>query len=104
MYKGTTHLLILVVEDVDLDGCTVSVDFMTLTGEMLRKTEPDITVAGSEIAIFLTQEDTLRIPEGPVRTQVRWADRDNAFVTDMGYVDVHGIMTDYVIEHGGDSL
>lgn len=103
MYKGSTHLLVLIVDDEDLEGKTVVVDFMTLTGEVIRKREPDITVAGNEIAILLSQEDTLRIPEGPVRAQVRWVDSDNAGVTDMGYIDVHGIMTDDVITHGGDS-
>ena len=99
MYQGTTHLLTLEVEDKDLsEMVSVEVSIRTLTGKLIEKRKSDLVIGGNEIAILLTQEETLALPEGPLRCQVRWLDSSgNAGVTETGYVDVVGIQTNNVI-------
>ena len=99
MYQGTTYLLPFVVEDKDLtDMVGLQVSLRTLSGKLIIKSKPDLVVGGNEIAIFLTQEETLALPEGPIRCQLRWIDPSgNAGVTDVGYVDVEGIQTNNVL-------
>lgn len=106
MHQGTTHILTLEVEDVDLTGKTVQVSLRTVTGKLIEKTNPDLYIGsitnGSAIAITLSQEETLALPHGPIRIQVRWIDENgNAGVSDVGYVDVQGILTDNMITYGG---
>lgn len=103
MKQGTSHLVTLTVDNTDLEGKKVIVYLVTLLGNVIRKTVPQIIVAGNEIAIPLSQEETLQLPEGPVRVLVRWVDAgENADVSDMGYLDLYGILDKNVIEYGGD--
>lgn len=104
MYQGTTHLLTLTLDDVDLDDKTVTVDFKDITGKEFRKAGKQIDVAGNEIAIYFTQDETLQMPPGPMRILVRWIDQyGNAGVADLAYVDVEGIMVKNTIAYGGES-
>lgn len=99
MYQGTTHLLVLEVEDVDLSQMSkVQVSIRTINGKLITKTTPEIDVATGQIAIRLEQVDTLALPEGSLRCQVRWIDANgNVNTSEVGYVDVTGIQTDNVI-------
>ena len=99
MYQGTTHLLVLEVDDLDLSQMEkVQVSIWTLNGKLITKTTPEIDIAENQLAIRLEQVDTLALPEGALRCQVRWLDSaGNAGVTEVGYVDVTGIQTDNVI-------
>lgn len=106
MHQGTTHILTLEVEDVDLTGKTVQVSLRTVTGKLIEKTNQDLYIGkiddGSAIAITFSQGETLTLQHGPIRCQVRWVDENgNAGVSDVGYVDVQGILTDNVITYGG---
>lgn len=93
MYQGTTHVLLLSVDDTDLTGKRVSVTLRTVTGELITKTQPEIGVSGNDISIMLSQQETLALPAGPVSVQVRWVDANGtAGVTENAYVDVDGIM------------
>lgn len=93
MYQGTTHVLLLSVDDTDLTGKRVYVALRTVTGELITKTQPEVSVSGSDIAITFSQEETLALPAGPMSAQVRWVDENGtAGVTENAYVDVDGIM------------
>lgn len=94
MYQGTTHVLLLSVDDdTDLTGKRVYVTLRTVTGELITKTQPEIGVSGNDISIMLSQQETLALPAGPVSVQVRWVDANGtAGVTENAYVDVDGIM------------
>lgn len=98
MYQGTTHVLLLTVDDTDLTDKRIYVTLRTVTGELITKTKPDVSVSGSDIAITLSQQETLALPSGPVSVQVRWVDATGtAGVSETAYVEVDGIMTaDYI--------
>jgi hypothetical protein len=98
MYQGTTHVLLLTVDETDLTDKRVYVTLRAVTGEKITKTQPDVSVSGSDIAIMLSQQETLALPSGPVSVQVRWVDATGtAGVSETAYVEVDGIMTaDYI--------
>ena len=102
MQQGTSHLLTLELDNVDLDDKTVYVVFTDVTGNQFTKTAPQIDVAGNAIAIHFSQDETLKLPPGPMRVLVRWIDSSgNAEAADMAYVDVDGIIQKTTI--GGES-
>ena len=75
MYKGTTPTYILTLpQDIDLDNASeVVVTFSDFHYQrILEKSGADLTIEDNTISVFLSQEETLRFPEGKVRIQVNW--------------------------------
>lgn len=103
MYQGTAPVIALEVPGVDLSDKQVTITIKTVTGEVIEKTNKDVAISGSEIGVYLTQAETLQIPEqGPCRVQVRWVGADGLpGNTSMGYFDVDGIMNKSII--GGEN-
>jgi len=74
MYKGTTPTIILTLpDDIDLgEASNVYVSFATRGGkELIRMTGTDISIDENVISVFLSQEETLKLPEW-VTIQVNW--------------------------------
>lgn len=75
MYRGTTPTYILTLpQDIDLDDAAeVVVTFSDYHYKpILEKSGADLGIEDNTISVFLSQEETLRFPEGKVRIQVNW--------------------------------
>lgn len=105
MYQGTTPTLVLTVGEEQLDGCTCYVTVKS-NGRMITKSGDGLTVSGNEIAVTLTQQETLSLFPGSCEIQVRWIDSNgNAMATDIARVTVSNVLLKQVIEYqeGGNS-
>lgn len=99
MYQGTTPTLVLTVGEEQLDGCTCYVTIRQ-SGKKLTKSGANLTVSGNEIAVTLTQRDTLLLVPGDCEIQVRWIDSNgNAMATDKATVEVTESLLKSVIEY-----
>lgn len=101
MRQGSNTILLLEVPDVDLTGKRVFATFKTLSSVLFTKTEPELFVSAHEIAVRLTQEDTLKFPEGPIQVQIRWIDADGyTGCSDSTSFNVEGVMLREIISYG----
>jgi len=74
MYKGTTPTIVLTLPaDVDLsDASNVYVSIAKRNGaEIIRKTTSDLVIDEHSISVYLSQEETLSLPEF-IELQVNW--------------------------------
>lgn len=93
MYQGQKRYILLDADGVDLEGKAVYATFRNVAGKKFEKTGKDLDISGSTVAVMFTQEESLSIPVGPVQVELRWIDEaGNTGNTEMGYMDVRGIM------------
>lgn len=93
MHQGSNTILLLEVPDIDLTGKRVYATFKAINGKQFTKAEPDIDVSEHEIAVHFNQGDTLALPEGPMRVQIRWIDADgNTGYSDITSINIDGVM------------
>lgn len=111
MIRGTTPNCGLVISGYDLTGTTVEVYIKTQDGNvLLTKTGSELTVTYGEeeegasvILMRLSQEETLQLPEGYARIQVRWIDAEGtALATEDRTVPVGLILNPTIIEYRGE--
>lgn len=56
---------------------------------------------GTQIAIYLSQADTLKFDVGKARVQIRWIDiLQNAYVSDISDIDLGEVLLEREIEYG----
>lgn len=108
MYQGQSTVEVFCL-DQDLTGATVYLDIKTSTGEIITKSEPELLVTVengvTSIALILSQEDTLRLPEGVCQVQARWIDQDeNSDCTDVATFSVQGILNRRLITYKGGEV
>jgi hypothetical protein len=104
MHQGSNTILILEVPDVDLTGKQVYATFKALNGKTFTKTEPELDISAHEIAVHFNQSDTLGLPEGPLRVQVRWIEEDgNTGYSDIATIQIEGVMYREPIVYEEDS-
>lgn len=104
MYQGTTPTILLTLEGAeDLDQATCYVTFKHGVNKTLTKSGSDLVVDDNEIAVFLSQEETLAMIPGGCDVQVRWIDENgNAMTTDVAKIQVNSVLLKQIIEyHGG---
>lgn len=100
MYQGTTPTLVLNVEGAELDTATCYVTIRNQGGEMITKSGAELDVSGNEIAVRLTQEETLQLRPGLVNIQVRWIDaHGNAMASNIARVNVNAVLLKSVITY-----
>lgn len=101
MYQGTTPTLVLTVTGAeDLDEATCYVTIANSTGKKITKTGDDLAVSDNQIAVHLTQEETLQLQPGSCEVQVRWIDANgNAMATDKAVITVEPVLLKEVIEY-----
>lgn len=103
MYQGTTPTIVLTVEGADLDESTCYVTFKCGLGKTITKSGNELAVSGNEIAVHLTQEDTLQFSPGQCEIQVRWIDANgNAMATETANLDVDRVLLKKIIEYQGE--
>lgn len=103
MYQGSSTVQVFCL-DKDLSDCTVYLDMRTATGEIISKSGQDLIVTVengvTSIALVLTQEDTLQLPEGVCQVQARWIDKDgNSDSSDAASIEIRGILNRRVITY-----
>lgn len=113
MRRGSTPIVSITVPNENFDNCNVYVT-LDQDGTQVTKssrTSPDIEISknyddsgelvSSTVAVYLTQEDTMKFEVGQARVQIRWIDlNDNAFVTDIKSVKLTETLLEGVIEYG----
>ena len=112
MRRGSTPILNIHVSGQAFDGCTVVVT-LDQDGTQVTKSnnagDLDITknyddageFTGSTIAVYLTQEETLKFDIGVIRAQIRWIDvLGNAFVSNISTTSIDEVLLERVIEYG----
>lgn len=74
MYKGITPTFTLTLpEDIDLSFASHIYVTLGRKGKaILQKTEEDLDIDANIVSVFLSQEETLALPEGEVQIQVNW--------------------------------
>lgn len=113
MIRGTTPDFILEIPEWDLTDKTV---FVTLSQgtRKITKTNGDLDIRvvseevdeqtriTTEIAMSLTQEDTLKLTVGGGEIQVRFIDEEgNAEATDIAAVNISRVLLEGVIRYAG---
>lgn len=101
MYQGTTPTLVLDLDGVhDLEEATCYVTFKQGLNKKLTKSGSDLVVDGNEIAVFLTQEETLAMVPGGCYVQVRWIYSDGTSnTTDIARIQVNPVLLKEIIEY-----
>ena len=75
MYRGTTPTFTFnVPDDVFLtEASNVYVTFAQMDETVVfTKESPDLTITDHSVQLYLTQEDTLKLPNGRVKVQLNW--------------------------------
>lgn len=109
MYQGTTPSIIYNVKNYDLTGAKVYVTFLR-QNDLIVKSGIDITIAydddtkNTTVICPLTQEETLSLKQGSVKTQIRFIfSNGQAFATNIVALEVQNILYKEVITYGGDN-
>lgn len=100
MRRGTTPIYNFAI-NVDLTQATVFVTFTQKT-VVVEKTGEALTISPYNIAVQLTQEDTLSFTAGkPVKCQIRYITADGyADASDIYEMEVTDVLKDGEIAHG----
>lgn len=75
MYRATTPTFIFQFppEASISDASEIYITFAKTNGEELfTKTGADLQVVEDDVAVFLTQQETLKIPPGAIKSQANW--------------------------------
>lgn len=74
MYRATTPTITIKVPDVDMTQATnlVATIRSNRSGNSFNKFMDDLNVSEHEVAIFLTQEESLMLPVGDVSVMLNW--------------------------------
>jgi len=75
MFRGTTPTYTFIMpEAVDISlASEVFVTFSRNNGtEIFTKTGGDLEIANNSVEVYLTQEETLALPNGQVQVQLNW--------------------------------
>ena len=83
MYQGVTPTFTFIApEEVDLSTATkVWVTFSTQDErELLTKAGDDLTITTNRAEVYLTQQETLKLPVGTLKVQLNWIYADDGKV------------------------
>ena len=113
MRRGSTPIVSITVPNEDFTNCNVFVtldqDGTQITKESRATNDIQIVknlddagnLVSSTVAVYLTQEDTMKFEVGQARVQIRWIDLlGHAYVTDIASVKLNETLLEGVIEYG----
>lgn len=107
MTRGTTPTLTLSIDNADLSTLkNMYITFSQETKKLIKvyqagseNNQIEIDVENSEVAVSLTQDETLKFKPGPVDIQVRYTNNaDSAYATNIVRIDMGRILQEGVIE------
>lgn len=113
MRRGSTPIVTITVPNQDFDDCNVYVTIDQDGNQVTKasRTSEDIEITknyddegellSSDIAVYLTQSETMQFAVGKAEVQVRWIDtNENAYVTDISKFKLERTLLEGVIEYG----
>ena len=113
MRRGSTPIVTITVPNQDFDDCNVYVTIDQDGNQVTKasRTSEDIEITknyddegellSSDIAVYLTQEETMQFAVGNAEVQIRWIDTNgNAYVTDIDKIKLERTLLEGVIEYG----
>lgn len=99
MRRGSTQTLTLNtgIDCTNLDKLDVS--FAQRNKVILSKTLSDCTVDGTNIIVYLSEEDTLKFSSknNPVQIQMRFGIGNERFASGIKYINIEGVLKDGVL-------
>ena len=107
MYQGTTPAIVYTIGGADLSAMTAYVSFLS-NNNVLTKTGNNVSMTydsesnTTTVVCCLTQEETLAMMKGSVKTQIRFVDSaNNAYATDKASIAVSDVIYKEVITYNG---
>ena len=74
--RGTTPTYRLILQDTTIDLAEANDVYVTFADDkynkIIEKTGADLYIDGNVVEIFLTQEETLKLPSGEILVQINW--------------------------------
>lgn len=74
--RGTTPTYRLILQDTTIDLAEANDVYVTFAdgkyNKIIEKTGSDLYIDGNTVEIFLTQEETLKLPAGELLVQINW--------------------------------
>lgn len=74
--RGTTPTYRLILQDTTIDLAEANDVYVTFAdgkyNKIIEKTGSDLYIDGNTVEIFLTQEETLKLPSGEILVQINW--------------------------------
>jgi len=74
--RGTTPTYRLILQDTTIDLAEANNVYVTFAdgkyNKIIEKTGADLYIDGNVVEIFLTQEETLKLPAGELLVQINW--------------------------------
>ncbi len=74
--RGTTPTYRLILQDTTIDLAEANDVYVTFAdgkyNKIIEKTGSDLYIDGNVVEIFLTQEETLKLPAGELLVQINW--------------------------------
>lgn len=74
--RGTTPTYRLILQDTTIDLAEANDVYVTFAdgkyNKIIEKTGSDLYIDGNTVEIFLTQEETLKLPAGELLVQLNW--------------------------------
>ena len=74
--RGTTPTYRLILQDTTIDLAEANDVYVTFAdgkyNKIIEKTGSDLYLDGNTVEIFLTQEETLKLPAGELLVQINW--------------------------------
>lgn len=74
--RGTTPTYRLILQDTTIDLAEANDVYVTFAdgkyNKIIEKTGADLYIDGNVVEIFLTQEETLKLPSGEILVQINW--------------------------------
>ena len=86
--RGTTPTFTLTFTEQSLDLTQAAHVYVSFCGSAyIEKSDSDLTIAEKSVSVYLSQEETLALAQGPVAIQVNWtyANGDRAASTIVRY-------------------
>ena len=100
MYKGTTPTYLFRTEaEIDLTRASeVYVTFSTLSKkELFTKSGSDLIIEAQMVGVYLTQEETLSLPQERIQAQLNWTYGSKRMCSQAMLIDIKGNLLNRVI-------
>lgn len=82
--RGTTPTYRLILQDTTIDLAEANDVYVTFAdgkyNKIIEKTGADLYIDGNVVEIFLTQEETLKLPAGELLVQINWTYNEGGVV------------------------
>lgn len=82
--RGTTPTYRLILQDTTIDLAEAMDVYVTFAdakyNKIIEKTGTDLVIDGNAVEVFLSQEETLKLPTGELLVQLNWTYDDGGII------------------------